>query len=227
VVLVPGLFGTPRLFAEQVPQLWRSGPVTVAGRMQHENLSDITRDLLEQAPPTFTLVGLSLGGYVAFEVLRQAPERVEKLALLGTSARPDTPEQSERRAEQIAFAENGGFDEIPDLAYPSLVHHRRQGDDALRATVREMARETGALTFVRQQRATMSRPDSRPLLASITCPTLVLVGADDALIPPEMSAEIARGIPGARHVVVPECGHLSTLEEPGRVSRELVDLVES
>lgn len=88
-----------------------------------------------------------------------------------------------------------------------------------------MARETGPEVFVLQQRAAVARPDSRSLLASVTCPTLVLAGADDALIPAERSTEIAAGIPGARHVVLSECGHLSTLERPERVSRELVDLV--
>ncbi|MYR35551.1 alpha/beta fold hydrolase [Nocardiopsis alba] len=225
IVLVPGLFGSPRLFGEQIPSLWRHTSVTVVGRMRHADITEIARDVLAHAPERFVLVGLSLGGYVAFEILRQAPRRVGRLALLGTSARPDTPEQSGRRREQIDFAESGGFERIPDLALPSLVHPSRHGDEGIRRTVRRMARETGPETFVLQQRAAVARPDSRSLLASVTCPTLVLAGADDALIPAECSTEIAAGIPGARHVVLSECGHLSTLEHPERVSRELVDLV--
>ncbi len=119
------------------------------------------------------------------------------------------------------------FRKVPDLAFPALVHSSRADDETLRRTVRLMAEETGPETFVRQQRATMGRPDSRPFLSRITCPTLVLAGADDALIPPGMSDEIAAGISGSRLVVVPNCGHLSTLEQPEQVTRELVALLDS
>ena len=109
-----------------------------------------------------------MGGYIALTMLRQAPARVSKLALLDTSARPETPEQSERRKPQIALAQGGRFDEVPALQFPIFVHRDRQDDAALRARVRTMAEETGAEAFLRQQKAIMTRPDVRPLLASIT-----------------------------------------------------------
>ncbi len=113
--------------------------------------------------------------------------------------------------------------EVSDLLFPVFVHRNRHGDEALRQIVRTMAEETGPQAFVRQQRAIMSRPDSRPLLASIRCPTLVLVGDGDELTPPVLSQEIAAGIAGAGLMVVPDCGHLSTLERPQAVNRALVE----
>jgi pimeloyl-ACP methyl ester carboxylesterase len=164
-----------------------------------------------------------MGGYIALAIMREAPERVARLALLDTSARPDTPEQSERRRGMIALAESGRFAEVTDLLFLVFVHRNRQGDETLRVIVRTMAEETGPQAFIRQQRAIMTRPDCRAQLASIRCPTLVLVGDGDELTPPVLSEEIVAGIAGARLVRVPDCGHLSTLERPEAVNRALVE----
>jgi pimeloyl-ACP methyl ester carboxylesterase len=225
VVLVPGLLCTPRLYGEQIPALWQFGPVFVADHTRDDDMAAIARRLLASAPPRFALIGLSMGGYVALEVLRQTPERVAKLALLDTTARPDTPEQTEGRQRQIELARAGRFASIPDLLLPRFVAAARVGDRALEATVRAMAHETGADAFVRQQTAIMGRADSRPTLAEIRCPTLVLVGAEDTLTPPDRAAEMAQAIPNARQVIVPECGHLSTLEQPRAVTDALVAFV--
>jgi pimeloyl-ACP methyl ester carboxylesterase len=223
IVLMPGLNCSARLYAEQVPELWRFGPVTIADHRRDDSMAAIATRILTTAPPRFALVGLSMGGYIAFAIARQAPERVARLALLDTSARPDTPEQSERRRGVIALAEGGRFSEVPDLLFPAFVHRNRHGDEALRAMVRTMAEETGPQAFVRQQRAIMTRPDCRPQLASIDCPTLVLVGDGDELTPPGLSQEMATGIAGSRLVTVPDCGHLSTLERPEQVNQALVE----
>jgi pimeloyl-ACP methyl ester carboxylesterase len=223
IVLVPGLNCSARLYAEQIPALWGFGPVTIADHRRHDNVAAISAHILATAPPRFALVGLSMGGYIAFAIAREALERVTRLALLDTSARPDTAEQSERRRGLIALAEGGRFSELPDLLFPVFVHRNRQGDEALRAIVRTMAEETGPQAFVRQQRAIMMRPDCGPQLASIRCPTLVLVGDGDELTPPALSQEIHAGITGSRFVAVPDCGHLSTLERPEPVNRALVE----
>jgi pimeloyl-ACP methyl ester carboxylesterase len=223
IVLVPGLNCSARLYAEQVPALWGCGPVTIADHRRDDSVGAIAARILATAAPRFALAGLSMGGYIAFAILRQAPERVARLALLDTSARPDTAEQSERRHSMIALAESGRFAEASDLLFPVFVHRDRHGDEALRRIVRTMAEETGPDAFVRQQKAIMSRPDCRPLLKSIRCPTLVLVGDGDTLTPPVLSEEIAAGIAGARLVRVPDCGHLSTLERPEAVNRALVE----
>ena len=164
-----------------------------------------------------------MGGYIAFEIMRQAPARVAKLALLDTGPRADTPEQTERRRVLMAMAKDGRYAEIPELAFPLYVHRNRHGDEALKRIVRSMAEDTGLEAYLRQQQAILSRPDSRPGLAAISCPTLVLVGEGDEATPPELAREIAAGIPGSRLVTIPDSGHLSTLEQPAAVTKALVD----
>lgn len=224
-LLIPGLLATSRLYAEQMPALWRLGPVMVANHTRDDTLAAIARRILESAPPRFALVGLSMGGYLSFEILRQAPGRVTKLALLDTTARPDTPEQSQRRRDQIASTSAGRFEEVVSSFVPLLVHPRRVDDAHVRAVLHEMAQEVGAEAFIRQQMAIMGRPDSRPLLGAIRCPSLVLVGDGDQLTPPDRAAEMAAGIPGARFVTVPDCGHASTVERPEYVTRTLVEFL--
>ena len=223
IVLVPGLLTSPRLFGGQLAELWRFGPLLIADHTRDDRMETIARRILAVAPSRFALVGLSMGGYIAFEIMRQAADRVVKLALLDTSARPDTPKDSERRRGQIALTKSGRFAEVPDRLLPILIHRDRQHDAALRRVVRLMAEETGPEAFIRQQRAIMARPDSRPGLAAIACPTLVLVGDSDELTPPHLSEEIAESVAGARLVVVPDSGHLTTLERPQPVTRALVE----
>jgi len=223
LVLVPGLLCSARLYAPQVTALWPFGPVTVANHRYDDDMAAIAARILADAPPRFALAGLSMGGYIAFAMLRQAPERIAKLALLDTSARPDRPEQKEVREKGIAMAEGGSFSEVVDFLAPQFLHHDRRSDATLNRLIRDMAADTGADAFVRQVKAIMKRPDSRPLLPSIGCPTVVLVGDGDELTPPELSKEIAAGIPGARLVVVPHCGHLSTVEKPEEVNAALAE----
>jgi pimeloyl-ACP methyl ester carboxylesterase len=221
LVLVPGLLCSARLYAPQVTALWPHGPVVVADHRRDADMAAIAARILENAPPRFALAGLSMGGYIAFAMLRLAPERVARLALLDTSARPDLPEQTAGREKFIAMAQAGQLSDVVEALIPRFLHKNRHGDEALKQTVRTMAAETGADAFVRETRAIMSRPDSRPLLASIGCPTLVLVGEGDELTPPELAKEIAGGISGAALTVVPDCGHLSTLEQPEAVNAAL------
>jgi pimeloyl-ACP methyl ester carboxylesterase len=222
IVLVPGLNCSPRLYAAQMPALWRLGPVTVATHTRDGTMAAIAARILGAAPPRFALAGLSMGGYIALEIIRQAADRVERLALLDTGARADTPEASEKRVTNIALAESGRFEDVIGPQFPLYVHPARANDAALKADYLAMCRDVGPEAYVRQQKAIMARVDSRPLLPSIRCPTLVLVGEQDAATPPELSEEMAAAIPGARLARVPECGHLSTMEQPETVTRELV-----
>jgi pimeloyl-ACP methyl ester carboxylesterase len=221
LVLVPGLLCSARLYGPQVAALWPFGPVIVADHRRDATMETIAFRILADAPPRFALAGLSMGGYIAFAMLRLAPERIVKLALLDTSARPDLPEQKEARAKLIAMAEAGKLNDVVDMLAPRFLHPSRINDETLRGTVRAMADETGVEAFVRQQKAIMARPDSRPLLGAIKCPTLVLVGDGDELTPPALAQEIAAGIGGSTLTVVPDCGHLSTLEKPDTVNAAL------
>lgn len=218
VVLVPGLNCSLRLFEPQLPALWRIGPVVVADHRSDDSISAIARRILADAPPRFSLLGLSMGGYIAFEIMRQAPSRVAGLALLDTSARPESPEQTVRRNAQIDMARSGRFDEISEQMYAVLSRPAGQGDARMQHIIRAMAVDTGPDAFIRQQTAIMGRADSRPTLSTLRCPTLVVVGDDDKLTPPELADEIAQGISGARLEVVAQCGHLSTLDQPERVT---------
>lgn len=226
-VLIPGLLCTPRLYADQLPALWRLGPVTVAVHNWDDSMNAIARRILSTAPPRFALVGLSMGGYISFEILRQAPERVARLVLLDTNARSDTPEQSAQRRAQMQTAQEGRLGEVIDMLFPRWVHARRWGDEALKRIVRTMAQEVGAEGFIRQQTAISGRPDSRPGLRAIGCPALVIVGDGDVLVPAEHAEEMANGIPGARLVTIPDSGHLATLEQPAAVTRAMAEFLGS
>jgi len=223
VVLIPGLLASARMYAAQVPPLWRTGPVMIADHTRDDSMSGIARRILSAAPAHFALVGLSMGGYIAFEILRQAPERIAKVALLDTSARADAPEQTAMRRAQMTLASQGRLAEVVEQQFPRLVHRAHREDAALRQVFTVMAEEVGAAGFIRQQSANSGRTDSRPTLGNIRCATLVLVGEGDELTPPARAAEIAAGIPGARLTTVPECGHMSTLEQPDEVTRALLE----
>jgi pimeloyl-ACP methyl ester carboxylesterase len=227
IVLIPGLLCSPRLYADQVPHLWRLGPVTIANHTRDDSMSALARRILASAPPRFALIGLSMGGYISFEIMRQAPERVAKLALLDTSARPDTPEQSEARRAQIALAQTGRLSEAVDALFPRLVHPKHRADERVRQVLYQMSTDVGVDGFVRQQLANIGRPDSRPGLSAIRCPTLVMVGDNDQLTPPDRAAEIANGIVEARLVTVPESGHASAVEQPEYVTRALLEFLQA
>ena len=227
IVLVPGLNCSARLYAEQIPALWRFGPVVVADHTRDDSIAAIARRILAAAPPLFALAGLSMGGYIAFEIMRRAPQRVAKLALMDTGARPETAEQTARREAPMALARAGNLIRVADNSFVFFVHPDRHTDVALRDAVRAMAEDVGAPAYLRQQQAIMARPDSRPGLSAIACPTLILVGAQDRGTPPELAQEIAAGIADSRLVVVPDCGHLSTIERPEAVTEALVEWMQS
>jgi len=221
VVLIPGLLLTPQLYALQLEALWADAPVLLANHTRADSMAELARGILAQAPPRFALVGLSMGGYIAFEILRQAPERVARLALLDTAARPDTPDITAGRRTNMQLAQSGRLAEVVDALIPRLVHPSRVTDAPLLDVIRRMGAQVGVAGYLRQQAAIIARPDSRQMLKDIRCPTLVLVGDADQLTPPERAQEIAAGVRGAELVIVPECGHLSTLERPELVTRAL------
>lgn len=221
LVLVPGLLCTAELFADQLAGLGGRAQISMAQHTAHASVAAIAQAALAAAPPRFAVAGLSMGGYVALEMVRQAPERVERLALLDTSARPDLPERTAARRRLIELGREKGMAAVQEALLPILIHADRLGDAALVARVVKMAVDTGFDAFVRQQEALITRPDSRPLLAQIRCPTLVVVGDADALTPPEMARELQAGIAGSQLLVVPRCGHLSTMEQPAVVNAAL------
>lgn len=186
----------------------------------HETMKDMASSVLRDSPwKEFALAGLSMGGYVAQEIMRLAPQRVTKLALLDTRSRSELPEETERRKALMKLAQSGrGFTPVTNRMLPLLLHESRVKDAPLVKVIREMAERTGIESYFRQQNAIIARPDYRPMLSSIKCPTLILCGRQDRLTPLENSEQMAAAIPGAKLVVVGECGHMSTLEQPEAVN---------
>lgn len=217
ILFIPGLLCTEQLFAPQIVA-FADRPIMVADHRRHDSIAAIAADILDQAPEKFSLIGLSMGGYIAMEIMREAPERVGKLALLDTNARADGPEQAERRRFLIELTRKKGFSKVPHLLYPGFVHESREEDADLKAIVVDMAQDTGPEAFIRQQTALIARIDARPRLGEITCPTLVLVGEGDRLTPVETAREIHGLIPGSDLSVIEGSGHLSTLEAPDQVT---------
>lgn len=222
LVLLPGLLCTAALWNAQRAALCRTADVFVAALTGEDSMAGMAESVLASAPERFALAGLSMGGYVALEVMRRAPGRVTKLALLDTSARADDPARTAEREELLSLARQGAFDAVVRHLLPLLIHpDRLAGDPALCEAVRGMAHEIGPEAYLRQMKAIMGRPDSRQGLVEIRCPTLVLCGAEDARTPREVHEEMAASIPDSRLVVVPHCGHLSTMERPDAVNAAL------
>lgn len=223
LVLLPGLLCDAALWEPQLTGLADIADFFVADLTEHETMKDMAAAVLRDAPwKEFALAGLSMGGYVAQEIVRQAPQRVTKLALLDTRSRPEQPEETERRQQFMKLAQTErGFTPVTTRMLPLMLHPSRVKEKALVKIIREMAERTGVEAYVRQQTAIISRPDFRPALSKIQCPTLVLCGREDQLTPLSDSEFIAGAIPGAKLVVVEECGHMSTLERPEAVNRAM------
>ncbi len=187
----------------------------------HDTMRELASDTLANAPGRFALVAHGMAGFVAFEIMRQAPERIEKLVLMSTLAPADTPKQTVRREGYLRLVDEGRFDDIIEERIPMLVHPDRRNDSALTGTLREMARDVGESGFLNQQRAIMSRPDSRPGLVAIRCPVLLVFGRADGITTIEHQNEMLAGIPDARLEILEDSGHMIPLEQPERTNEIL------
>ncbi len=186
---------------------------------QGDTMDEMADHVLARAPERFALAGLSMGGYVALAILRRAPERVSRLCLVNTSARPDTSAQLEGRRHFIAEAEAGGYEQVIAKLGRLLTHPDRRHESELQREILEMMRRSGSEAFVRQQKAVATRPDSRPGLAKIDVPVCIVAGRADRVTPPEHAVEMAEAIVGAGLHVLEDCAHLTPMEAPGRVTK--------
>jgi pimeloyl-ACP methyl ester carboxylesterase len=221
LLYLPGLLENGRGFQHQVEGLRAMSACTVADLTGEDTMPGLAAAALAQAPEgRFALASHSLGGYVALEILRQAPGRVSALALLNTQARPDSPESTENRRRLMKLAETD-LRAVVDALLPKLVHPQNRDDPAIVDTIVGMALDVGKDAFMRQQRAIIGRIDSRPHLSAIGVPTLVVAGLQDAIMPVELLEELAKGIPRAELVVLEDCGHCATLEQPHETTAHL------
>jgi len=218
LVLLPGLLCDRALWAAQIEALGDRARIAVGDIAGADTLGALAEGVLAQAPPRFALAGLSMGGYVAFEIVRRAADRLIGLALLDTSARPDTPEYAAMRRTLMRQAQIGAFKGVTPRLLPRWVHPAHMKNAALVDAVTTMTQRVGREAFIRQQAAILGRPDSRPDLARIPCPTLVLCGRQDEATPVEVHEEMAASIRGAHLEIVEECGHLAPMEQPAHVT---------
>ncbi|MCW8087634.1 alpha/beta fold hydrolase [Sabulicella glaciei] len=215
LLLLPGLLCDARLWRDCLGAVEGVAAPVVADLTLDETMAGMAQRALAlmEGADRFAVAGLSMGGYVALEVMRQAGPRVAALALLDTSARPDSEEARRKRLDLIALSQRGQFRGVTPRLLPQLLHRSRL-DTPLAEEVKEMAARVGAEAFLRQQRAIMGRADSRPLLPSIAVSALVGVGEADVLTPPELAEEMAAAIPNAVLRRFAGCGHLPTMEDP-------------
>ena len=223
LILVPGLLCDAAMWEHQCRYLSEISEIKIADVTRFETMVGMAEAVLATAPEKFALAGLSMGGYVSLEIMRRAPSRVTKLALLDTSARSDTEEQSTRRQLFFQLTKEGRFSEVISTLLSLLVHPDRMKDEQLCYNIKEMNRRVGPEVFLRQQAAIIGRQDSRKDLSKMTCPTLILCGRQDALTPLEVHEEMSSGIPEARLAIIEDCGHMSTMERPQAVTALLRD----
>jgi pimeloyl-ACP methyl ester carboxylesterase len=222
LLILPGLLEDADAFAHQVEGLREHATVVAADLTRADSMAELARHALEQADGPFALMGHSMGGYVALEVLRQAPQRVTRVAFVNTNARPDTAEGTANRRRLMELAERD-FPAVIATLLPKLVTAESLEKEGVAGTITEMALATGKEAFARQERAIIGRIDSRPFLKDIACPALVVAGDQDQLMPVEVLRELADGIPGARLEVVAKSGHMTSIEQPEALTRLLGD----
>lgn len=223
LVMLPAFMTTRALWDAQVAALSDIASIDVVELSPYDSIGRMAEAALDRAPDRFALAGLSLGGFTAFEIMRRAPDRVTRLALVSTGASLDTPERMEARKAQVEAVRAGKFDDVAEGLVKAMQSPTRPFAPAALDTLRQMVWETGPECFLRQQKAMINRPDSRPDLAQIACPTLLIHGRDDQPWPFEGAEEMARSIPHARFVAIDDCGHLSSLDKPAEVTAAMRD----
>ncbi len=227
LVLLPGLLHDVRIWQPQAAALTDYAHIFIGDLTLGDSIAAMAEGVLQAAPSeTFALAGLSMGGYVALEIMRQAPERVTGLALLDTSARPDTATTQEHRYADIHKARTQ-FEQLVEELIPKQITADHYQDEKLVGLIKEMAQNTGSEVFIRQQIAMANRADSFPFLRDIHCPTLVLCGREDVITPLGLHQEMVSEISNAGLVIVNDCGHLSTIEQPLRVNEALAQWLET
>jgi len=223
ILLLPGMMCDERLWSHQIAAI--DVPIHVADTSRSENFADMATLALAAAPPEFAMAGLSMGGILAFEIWRQAPERITHLALLDTNPYADAPSRKSIRYEHMEAVASGNLHKLAvESLKPMYLAEKNRDDEAILRTVLDMALKLGPDVFQRQSLALLNRPDSAPMLASISCPTSVICGREDAICPVRFHEFMAREISGANLVVIDDCGHLSTMERPDVVTGELLRL---
>lgn len=223
LLIVSGLLCTDTMFHRQVEALQGIANITFGNHQRYNSVAEIATGILADAPDTFCLTGFSFGGYISFEIMRQAPERVERLALIGTSAPLDKADRTKTRLEQIRLAQAGEYDKVCDILVTRFINEESAKNPEIVKLIREAMTSTGPEIFCQQMKNIMGRSDSTDTLATIKCPTVMIVGEEDALAPKAKAQTICDGINGCKLVIIPNSGHLVPLEQPEQVNAALIE----
>ncbi len=221
LVLLPGSLSDEEVWVNQVPALSDIADIRIPHLMGFDSLDAIADAVLADAPETFALAGFSMGGRVALEVFRRAPERVTRLALIDASVHPIAEGEAEKRQPLLNLAMTEGMEALADAWLPRIVHPSRLDDTPYMARLKAMACRFTPEDYVDEVRALLTRPDARPVMAMIHCPTLILAGEADPLSTPARNAEMAGMIPHARLAILKDCSHFPMLEKPDETNAAL------
>ena len=221
LVLVPGMMCDARMFIHQIAAFSRQRAIHLAPTATGATIEDIAVSILATAPASFALAGAGMGGIVAMEMQRRAPDRVTRLALISTNAQSETPGIAAAREEKIVKARAGRLRDViaDDMAAGFLSPYGPQ--DGIDHLVMEMALDMGPDVFVNQSRAMQRRPDQQKTLRMLRIPALVLCGVHDEKTPVRRHEFMATLIPYATLEIVPDAGHIPALEQPGEINRHL------
>ncbi len=226
LVLLPALLCNEGLFSPQIAALKDRTNIVVPDLSRDTTIAAAAQRILSEIPAEkFCLCGISMGGYVAFELMRQAPERIEALCLTDTNPFGETEQSSKNRAVMIARAQTDGLESIVESSQFSVLAPENRDKPLIKELLPKMVFETGLHGYVNEQKTIMSRPDSRDLLEKIACPTLVAGGELDKLSTPAIMDDMARQIPNAERIVIKNSGHFPPLENPDAMTEVLLRLL--
>jgi pimeloyl-ACP methyl ester carboxylesterase len=222
VLLLPGLLCDVSVWTAQVKALARHADVAVADFSEHDSITAMARSALALRRGELVVIGHSMGARVALEMVRLAPERIARLALLDTGVHPRRAGEEVNRQALVDLAFDKGMEALADRWLPPMVHQGRAHDPALMEPLKAMVKRATPELHHRQIQALLNRPDARPLLSTIACRTLVMVGRQDRWSPLAQHEEIAAAIPHAELVVIEDSGHMTPVERPDEVTRALL-----
>lgn len=221
LVLIPGTLCASALWEHQYRGFSADREIIIPDITQDVSVKEMAERILNNVSGSFSLAGLSLGGIVAMEIMKEAPERVNKLALLDTNPYPPTKEQVELWNNQQKQLQAGGFEQmVSEQFLPSAVFQEHAGE-SVKEVIRQMSKDVGEEGFFKQLEANKTRPGAVDVLSAVKCPALVLAGRQDALCGPSMQEDLAKKIPNAKLVLIDQCGHLSPLDQPEAVTAVL------
>jgi pimeloyl-ACP methyl ester carboxylesterase len=224
LIMIPGTLCDHNLFKYQTEGLKDLVDCRVASNSSASSLKQVAKNIIEKQTGSFSVMGLSYGGIIAFELLRQAPERINKLVLMNTNYKEPSEQTRINQQRFIGMAYLGQFKEITsEILIDAMLHPKNAEKQELRETILNMALNVGIDGFFNQVKAQLGRPDSTKDLQNIKCPTLIITGREDNICPLKLHEDMAEAIPNSTLKVIEECGHLSTLEQPNLVNNTIID----